>query len=511
MENHPHESIDTFFNCVIPYIQNGDDRNSVSLVCREWYELDCMTRKLLTVHLIYSPTPSRLHQRFPSIDSLTLKGLPFWFKRKSSIEITPWVQEIFVSYKCLKVLHIRRVVIRDSDLKLLARTRGKDLQVLKIYRCEGFSTDGLLHIGKYCNDLKTLCLEGSSLNVKDGKWLHELALHNTSIESLTITFKFDVRDLTPLAKSSSQSLVSLKIRSCDLIDLVDVFSYAVRLEEFYGDGWNGRNKSLFFDREFVFNLPPPMRSLSMDHLTKTMFPFVLPFAHQLRELDFINVLLKDDSQSFFIQRSPNLEVLYAGYVFEDMGLQAISQFCKKLRKLKTCGFVSHTRLISLAQGCVDLECLHINLKDITKESMEFIGTHLKSLRDFQMKLSKVAEKITAPLDEGVRLMLIGCSKLERLGIYLCSGGLTDVGLGYIGRYGYNLRYLSPGYLGESDAGLVDLSKGCPKLRKLEIQSCPFSNQALATFVYDLHSLRYMWVCDKYGRFILAMTRPHLQP
>ncbi|GKE11036.1 coronatine-insensitive protein 1-like protein, partial [Tanacetum coccineum] len=214
MENNPHESIDTVFNCIIPYIQNDDDRNFVSLVCRHWYELDSMTRKLLTVHLLYYPKPSRLHQRFPSIESLTLKGLPYWFKRKSSIEITPWVQQISVSYKCLKALHIRRVVIRDSDLELLAKTRGKDLRVLKIYKCEGFSTYGLLHIGKYCNDLKTLCLDRNSLDVKD--------------------------DLTSLAKSCSQSLVFLKIPSCDL---VDVFSYDVRLEEFYGDG------------EFVFSLP----------------------------------------------------------------------------------------------------------------------------------------------------------------------------------------------------------------------------------------------------------------
>ncbi|GKE56875.1 coronatine-insensitive protein 1-like protein [Tanacetum coccineum] len=390
MENHPHESIDTVFNCVIPYIQNGNDRNSVSLVCRKWYELDCMTRKLLTVHLPYSPAPSRLHQRFPSIESLTLKGVSFGFKS----DITPWVQEISGSYKCLKALHISCVVIRDSDLELLAKTRGKDLWVLKIYKCKGFSTDGLLHIGKYCNDLKTLCLKGNSLDEKD--------------------------DLTSLAKSCSQSLVFLKIPSCDL---VDVFSYDVRLEEFYGDG------------EFVFSLPPRTRSLGLEFLTKSMFPFVLPFAHQLRELDLSNVLFNVDRQCFFVQRCPNLEVLYTGIGLEDMGLQVISQFCKKLRKLKISGYRSHMGLISLAQGCVDLEVLHINLDDITNEAMKCIGTHLKNLHNFQMNLREVAEKITIPQDKGVRLMLIGCSKLERLCIHLCSGGLTDVGLGYIGKYG----------------------------------------------------------------------------
>ncbi|GKD37348.1 coronatine-insensitive protein 1-like protein, partial [Tanacetum coccineum] len=442
--------------------------------------------------------------RFPSIESLTLKGVSFGFKS----DITPWVQEISGSYKCLKALHISCVVIRDSDLELLAKTRGKDLWVLKIYKCKGFSTDGLLHIGKYCNDLKTLCLKGNSLDEKDhsfnryedGKWLHELALHNTSIESLTVTFRIDVKDLIPLAKSCSQSLVSLKIGGCHLIDLVDVFSYAVRLEEFYGDGSDELFESFLFGGEVVFSLPPRMRSMGTNHLTKTTFPFVLPFAHQLRELDLFYVRLDADSQCFFIQRCPNLEVLYTGvaFTFTDNGLQVVSQFCKKLRKFKTHGYVSHMGLISLAQGCVDLEVLHINLKEITNEAIECIGTHLKNLHDFQMNLSMKAEKITTPLDKEVRLMLISCTKLERLSFHLRPGhgGLTDVGLGYIGKYGHNLRCLDLGYVGESDAGLVELSKGCPKLRKLRMVDCSFSEQAIATFVFNIHSLRVSAVASR---------------
>ncbi|GJU44673.1 anamorsin [Tanacetum coccineum] len=270
--------------------------------------------------------------------------------------------------ECLKALHIRRVVIRDSDLELLAKTRGKDLRVLKIYKCEGFSTYGLLHIGKYCNDLKTLCLDRNSLDVKDGKWLHELALHNTSIESLTVTFRIDVKDLIPLAKSCSQSLVSLKIGGCHLIDLVDVFSYAVRLEEFYGDGSDELFESFLFGGEVVFSLPPRMRSMGTNHLTKTTFPFVLPFAHQLRELDLFYVRLDADSQCFFIQRCPNLEVLYTGvaFTFADNGLQVVSQFCKKLRKFKTHGLPKIEKAANGAaclfseQGNCTILCLHIH-------------------------------------------------------------------------------------------------------------------------------------------------------
>ncbi|GKB83521.1 coronatine-insensitive protein 1-like protein [Tanacetum coccineum] len=142
MEEHPHESIDTVFNCVIPYIHNGDDRNTISLVCRKWYEIDCMTRKHVGVyvvysrrpsHVVYSRLPSRVAQRFPYLKSLTLKGLP----------------------------HIRRVILRDSDLEQIARRSTW-----------------------YCNDLRTLCLEDNQENQNNRKWLHELALNNTRIEYL---------------------------------------------------------------------------------------------------------------------------------------------------------------------------------------------------------------------------------------------------------------------------------------------------------------------------------------
>ncbi|GJY24488.1 coronatine-insensitive protein 1-like protein isoform X1 [Tanacetum coccineum] len=504
--------MDTVFNCVIPYIHDGDDRNSVSLVCRKWYELDSVTRKHVTVHLFYSPTPSRLHQRFPFLESLTLKGLPSGFEYLSDIDITPWIEEISVSFKFLKTLYIRSMVVDDSDLELLARTRGKDLRVLKIIKCKGFSEDGLLYIGKCCNGLRTLCLNNEfNVTMKNGKWLHELALQNTGIETLDfrcIITRYDVKDLTLIAKNCSRSLVSLKIAAVDLINLVDVFRHAVRLKDFVGGEW-------VEDQVYAgFKFPTSMRCMGIYDLTESSFPFVLPFAHQLRELHLIDVNLDANSQCLFIQSCPNLEVLYIMDHFGDMGLQVIGQFCKKLRKFETYGRATQMGLITMAKGCLELECLHIHLTDISNEILECVGTHLKNLRDFHMTLSYKYSKTTSPLDDGIQAMLIGCSKLERLSIHLRPrhGGLTDVGLGYIGKYGHNLRYLSLGHLGKSAAaGLVCLSKGCPKLRKLEIQSYPFSKETLAPIVYDMHMLRYMSVRDVNNNITLAMTHPNFQP
>ncbi|GKC04296.1 coronatine-insensitive protein 1-like protein [Tanacetum coccineum] len=193
--------------------------NSFSLVSRTCYDVDAKTRKHVTVHLCYA-TPLRCRQRFPFIESLTLAGNPHIVDLTSSPcnwdhNLTPWIQEIAISFKLLKVVRFQNLDVRDLDLELLARTRGEKLRVLEIDSCSGFSTDGLLYIGKYCNHLRILSLENSSISEKDGEWLHELALHNNSIESLNFykagLTKFDLKDLALVAKNCCRSLVSVKI------------------------------------------------------------------------------------------------------------------------------------------------------------------------------------------------------------------------------------------------------------------------------------------------------------
>ena len=114
-----------------------------------------------------------------------------------------------------------------------------------------------------------------------------------------------------------------------------------------------------------------------------------------------------------------------------------------------------------------------------------------------------------PLDNGIQAMLIGCSKLERLTLDLYPEALTNVGLGFIGKYGVNLRDLCLASIGGSDEGLMELSKGCPKLKKLELTNCPFSYQAVKDFWLNIKSLRYIWFnSDNDTR--LRLTRPDFE-
>ncbi|GJT00141.1 leucine-rich repeat, cysteine-containing subtype protein [Tanacetum coccineum] len=499
----------------MPYIQDNDDLNSVSLVSRKFFGIDSKTRKHLTVYVHYLPDPKRLSRRFPNLESLKLKCLSCGFPSRV---ITPWIQEICVKFARLNSLCIRNMIVSPSDLKHLAKTRGANLRSLDICGCIMFSEDGLIDIARYCIDLRSLRLQKNYMENDDmpignyieydtmpnGKWLHELALCNTVMESLDFHYPFDtydMKDVTRLAKKCSKSLVSLNISPRSLSDFKEVFKHAKKLDHF-GDG--------IIDEDWDysgFKFPPNIRGLGIQYLREASFPFLLPYLNQLRELDLGYVDTKYYCQCFLFERCPNLEVLVTVDTCGDEGLQVISQFCKKLRKLTHNGRVTHTGLVALAQDCPNLDYLSVDLSDISIEALECVGTQLKNLRNLSIWMDKEDGITDLPLDKGVRAMLMGCSKLEKLDIYLCLGGLTDVGLGYIGKYGHNLRCLSLCYTGESDVGLLELLKGCPKLRKLKLSDCPFSEQAIATFAFNVNqSLRYVWL-NYYGPDVLLITRP----
>ncbi|XP_057510484.1 coronatine-insensitive protein 1-like [Actinidia eriantha] len=516
---------DLVFQCVIHYIHDARDRDAVSRVCRRWWEIDAAARKHVTIALCYTTTPRMLLRRFPNLESLKLKAKP----RAAMFNLIPedwggyvtaWVEEIARSFRGLKELHFRRMIVRDSDLELLARARGPALQSLKLDKCSGFSTDGLLHIGRSCKNLRTLFLEESSIIEKDGEWLHELALNNNVLETLNFYMtnleQARFQDLELIARNC-HSLVSVKVSECELLDLVGFFRAATALQEFGGGSFNEQTETYS-----SLSFPSKLCCLGLTYMGQNEMPIIFPFASLLRRLDLLYALLDTDDHCLLIQRCPNLEVLETRNVIGNRGLEVLARCCKSLRRLRIergadepgmedeRGLVSHSGLMALAQGCLELQYLAVYVSDITNASLEYFGRYSKNLCDFRLVLLEREGVSDLPLDDGVRALLQGCNKLRRFALYLRPGGLTDVGLGYIGKYSPNVKWMLLGSLGESDAGLLEFSKGCPSLQKLEIRCCCFSEQALAISVLQLRSLRYLWVQGyKASKTpdLLAMARP----
>ncbi|KAI3519809.1 hypothetical protein L1887_09025 [Cichorium endivia] len=522
-----HGMSDVVFECVLSYIEDTRDRQSISLVCRRLCQLEAHTRKHVTIALCYTATPKQLSRRFPYLESLKIKGKP----RAAMYNLipedwggfaTPWVEEIAKSFSCIKAVHFRRMIVRDEDLEVLARERGSVLQVLKLDKCSGFTTDGLLHICRSCRNLRILFLEESQILEKDGLWLHELAMNNTVLETLnfymTELSQVSVKDLELIAKKCSD-LVSVKIGDSEISSLVGFFNHANALEEFGGGSFNEQSE--------LYNhvmYPQRVTRLGLNYMSTSETVLVLPFAFRLKKLDLLFALLDTEDHCRLLQRCTNLEVLETRDVIGDRGLEVVAQCCKKLKRLRVErgadeqemedeeGIVSQRGLTAVAEGCLDLEYIAVYVSDITNAALETMGMNLKKLRDFRMVLLDREEVITdLPLDNGIRSLLSGCHELRRFALYLRPGGLTDVGLEYIGQYSQHIRWMLLGYLGESDTGLLGFSRGCPSLQKLEVRGCCFSERALAIAALQLRSLRYLWVqgyrVSPTGCDLLAMTRP----
>ncbi|GJZ09191.1 coronatine-insensitive protein 1-like protein, partial [Tanacetum coccineum] len=401
--------MDTVFDCIVHYIHDANDKNSFSLVSRTCYDVDAKTREHITVHLCYA-TPLRCRQRFPFIESLTLAGNPHIVDLVSSPcnwdhTLTPWVQEIATSFKRLKVVRFQSLVVHDSDLELLARSRGEKLRVLEIDSCSGFSTDGLLYIGKYCNNLRILSLENSSISEKDGEWLYELALHNSSIESLNFyragLTKFDVKDLALVAKNCSQ--------------------------KYFGGG---------------------------------RFVIMNPINHDCVTINFVNDPF--DHAGIGMNQFGNNAL---GHTMEDETL---------VRKLLNAVPDRYLQIVASIEQYSDLD-------EMTLE--EAIGA--------LAELSDIGSFVLVELS-------FGCPKLCRTW-YQVDCPFSKEALDSVFSVMYLLlRYYSQvqGLAGESDAGLVELSFGCPKLQNVVINDCRFSKEAFDVFRCNVPSLRYFQVLDQ---------------
>ncbi|KAG9453919.1 hypothetical protein H6P81_006823 [Aristolochia fimbriata] len=521
---------DVALQCVLEYIDDPRDREAVSLVCRKWYYLDALTRKHVTIALCYTTEAHCLKRRFSRLESLKLKGKPRAAMFNLIPEnwggyVGPWMKEIAEGFNCLKYLHFRRMIVKDEDLETLVRARGHMLLALKLDKCSGFSTDALQTVARSCKCLRTLFLEESCITERDGNWLHELAINNTTLETLNFYMTelkcINVEDLELIAKNC-RSLTSLKISDYEILDLVGFFHAASTLEEFCGGSFNDQATDV--NNYLRVTFPRKICRLGLSFMAKNEMPIIFPLAASLKKLDLQYTFLDTEDHCQLIQRCPNLEVLEVRNVIGDSGLEVVARYCKKLRRLRIergedeqgmedeQGVVSQRGLSALAQGCPELEYLAVYVSDITNAALAEIGTHSKNLCDFRLVLLDKEDTITdLPLDTGVRALLMGCEKLRRFALYLRPGGLTDVGLGYIGRYSPNIRWMLLGYVGDSDFGLLEFSQGCPSLQKLEMRGCCFSERALALAVMRLASLRYVWVQgyknSVTGKDLLEMVRP----
>jgi len=147
---------------VFSFIDSTKDRGSISLVCKSWYEIERWCRRRVFVGNCYAISPAMVIKRFPKVRSITLKGKPHFADFNLVPEgwggyVCPWIKAMAVAFPCLEEIKLKRMVISDDCLDLIAKS-FKNFKVLVLISCEGFTTDGLASIAANCRYLSNFSL-----------------------------------------------------------------------------------------------------------------------------------------------------------------------------------------------------------------------------------------------------------------------------------------------------------------------------------------------------------------
>ncbi|THU53750.1 hypothetical protein C4D60_Mb10t17730 [Musa balbisiana] len=433
----PEEVVEHIFD----FLGSHRDRNAVSTVCKAWYHVERLSRLNVFVGNCYAIRPERVMARFPGMKSLSVKGKPH-FADYNLVPYDwggfalPWIKAAVRRSPGLEDLRLKRMVVTDDDLDLLARS-FPNFRSLVLVSCEGFSTDGLAAIATYCRGLRELDLQENEVEDHGRQWLscfHESCTSLVSLNFACLKGEVNAGVLERLV-ARCPNLRSLKLnRAVSVESLNEIVARAPYLVDL-GTG------------SFAV----------LDCIGDKGLAVVASTCKELQEL-----------------RVFPSDIYGAGATsVTEEGLVAISSGCPKLNSLLYfCYQMTNAALITVAKNCPHFTRFRLCILDPWKP-----------------------DPVTnQPLDEGFGAIVRSCKNLRRLSL---SGLLTDQVFLYIGLYAKCLEMLSIAFAGDSDKGMVYILKGCKNLRKLEIRDCPFGDIALLNDVAKYETMRSLWMssCD----------------
>nr|GMD91281.1 transport inhibitor response 1-like protein [Ipomoea batatas] len=231
-------------------------------------------------------------------------------------------------------------------------------------------------------------------------------------------------------------------------------------------------------------------------------PAIYPVCTNLTSLNFSYASISAEQLKPVICHCHKLQILWVLDSVCDEGLKAVAATCKDLRELRVFpadaredaeGPVSEVGLLAISEGCRKLQSILYFCQKMTNAAVIAMSKNCPDLEVFRLCIMgrHRPDHLTGePMDEGFGAIVKNCKKLTRLST---SGLLTDQAFSYIGKYGKLVRTLSVGFAGDSDLGLKYVLEGCPKLQKLEIRDCPFGDSALHSGIHHYYNMRFVWL------------------
>ncbi|XP_010455977.1 PREDICTED: GRR1-like protein 1 [Camelina sativa] len=517
---------------ILSFIDSNEDRNSVSLVCKSWFETERKTRKRVFVGNCYAVTPAAVARRFPEMRSLTLKGKPHFADYNLVPDgwggyACPWIEAMAAKSPSLEEIRLKRMVVTDECLERIAAS-FKDFKVLVLTSCEGFSTDGIAAIASTCRNLRVLELRECIVEDLGGDWLSYFPETSTSLVSLDFSCldsEVKISDLERLV-SRSPNLKSLKLNPAVTLDgLVSILRRAPQLTELGTGSFAAELKPEAFTKlSKAFSNCKQLQSLSgLWDVLPEYLPALYSVCPGLTSLNLSYATVRMPDLVELLRRCSKLQKLWVMDLIEDKGLEAVASYCKELRELRVFPSepdldatnipVTEQGLVYVSKGCRKLESVLYFCVQFTNAALITIARKRPNLKCFRLCVIEPFApdyKTNEPLDKGFKAIAEGCKDLRRLSV---SGLLSDKAFKYIGKHAKKVRMLSIAFAGDSDLMLHHLLSGCQSLKKLEIRDCPFGDTALLENAAKLETMRSLWMSSCFVSFgackLLSQKMPRL--
>ncbi|KAL7135952.1 hypothetical protein ABFS83_11G133200 [Erythranthe nasuta] len=492
---------------VFDFITSHRDRNAVSLVCKSWYSVERFSRDKVFIGNCYSISPERLIARFPRLRSLTLKGKPHFadfnlVPHDWGGHVYPWIEAMAKSGINLEELRLKRMVVTDESLELLAKS-FPTFRSLVLVSCEGFTTDGLAAIASGCRFLRELDLQENEVDDRKGQWLSCFPDTCTSLVSLNFACLKGEVNVSALERLVGRcpNLTSLRLNHTVPLDaLHKILARAPQLNDLgTGSFVHDPDSEICNKLKNVLRMCTSIRSLSgfLDVNGRSL-PSIYPICTNLTSLNlsyapgiYSNELIK------LICHCKKLERLWILDTIGDKGLGVVASTCKELQELRVfpsdIAAVTEEGLVAISAGCPKLNSLLYFCQQMTNAALITVAKNCPNFIRFRLctlnpTIPDAATNL--PLDEGFGAIVQSCKGLKRLSV---SGLLTDQVFLYIGMYGEHLEMLSIAFAGNSDKGMLYVLNGCKKLKKLEIRDSPFGDVALLADVGKYETMRSLWM------------------
>lgn len=139
---------------VLSFVQCDKDQNDILTICKSWYKIERWSRRQVFIGNFYAINPDMVIRQFLEVQSIKLKGKPHFADFNLVPEewggyVAPWISAMAAAYPRLEEIRLKRMVITDESLELISKS-FKNLKVLVLSSCEGFSTEGLASIAANC-------------------------------------------------------------------------------------------------------------------------------------------------------------------------------------------------------------------------------------------------------------------------------------------------------------------------------------------------------------------------